>query len=293
MTAAIRAWLSTLPVGAGGVIMLTTHTFHAGELTLSYVEGPDNGPPLVMLHGVNGRWQALEPVMRAFADQWHVYACDLRGHGASGRAPSPGAYLVRDYGRDIEALVRGVLPGDEAVALMGFSLGAMVALGTAAALPDRIRALVLVEPPLMLRNHRFRELPIAPLMELAYETTRRRPTFDELLATTRSVMPDADETIVLAIAAQLSEIDPAVTDPDGLDRALDGLDLDAMLEAIPCPILLVHGEPALGSLVLEDDIAWARRHARDIAIVPVPGSGHDIPVEIVIERSRPFLAAVR
>lgn len=269
--------------------MVTTHTFDTGEVTLSYAEGPDTGPSLVLLHGATGRWQSLEPILPAFADHWHIYACDLRGHGESGRAPSPGAYLVRDYVRDIEAFVRGVLPGNDAVTLMGFSLGAMVALGTAADLTGTIRGLVLVEPPLMLRNHRFRELPIAPLFELAYETTRKQPTFDELMAVSRSVMPEADDAIVQAVATQLSKVDPALTDPDLLDRALQGLDLEAMLEAIQCPILLFHGEPALGSLILEDDIAWARQHARDVEVVHVPGSGHDVPLEVVVEETQRFL----
>ena len=272
--------------------MLTPHTFNTGQLTLSYVEGPDNGPPLLLLHGASGRWQAYEPVLLAFADHWHVYACDLRGHGESGRAPTPGAYLIRDFMRDIEAFVRGVMPADNAVTLVGFSLGALVALGTAAATPKRMRGLVLVEPPFMLRNHHFRELPIAPLMEMIHETTRKQPPFEELLAVTRSVLPEADDAIILAIATQLSKVDPGVTDPEVRDRVIEGLDLEAMLEAIPCPILLFHGEPALGALILEDDIAWARQHARTVDVVHVPGAGHDIPLELVVQHGERFIGAL-
>lgn len=272
--------------------MLTTHTFNTGELELSYAEGLANGDPLLLLHGASGRWQAYEPVLLAFADHWHVFACDMRGHGESGRAPTAGAYLVRDYVRDIGAFVRGVLPGDDRVTLVGFSLGAMVALGTAAALPERMRGLVLVEPPFMMRNHRFPELPIAPLMELIHETTRARPPFEELLAVTRSVLPEADDAIILMIATQLSKADPGITDPEVLDGALEGLDLEAMLEAIRCPILLFHGEPALGALILEDDIAWARQYARNVDVVQVPGAGHDIPLEMVVEHGMRFLGTV-
>lgn len=272
--------------------MLTTHTFNTGELELSYAEGPANGDPLLLLHGASGRWQAYEQVLLAFVDHWHVFACDMRGHGESGRAPTAGAYLVRDYVRDIEAFVRGVLPRNDHVTLVGFSLGAMVALGTAAALPERMRGLVLVEPPFMMRNHRFPELPIAPLMELIHETTRARPPFEELLAVTRSVLPEADDAIILMIATQLSKADPGITDPEVLDGALEGLDLKAILEAIRCPILLFHGEPALGSLILEDDIAWARQHARNVEVVHVPGAGHDIPLEMVVEHGMRFLGAL-
>lgn len=269
--------------------MFTTTTFHTGELTLSHVEGPDTGPPLVVLHGVTGRWQAHEPIMRALAEGWHVHACDLRGHGESGRAAGRDAYLLRDYVRDIEAFVRDGLTGHDRVALMGFSLGAMVALGVAAALPARTRGLVLVEPALMLRDHRFRELPIAGLLELAYEATRKDPAFEELVATCRAVMPEADDAIVLAVATQLGKIDPEVANPDVLDRGLEGVDLAAMLEAVTCPILLFHGEPALGSLVQPEDLEWVRRHAREVEIVPVEGAGHDIPTDVVVEHGRRFL----
>lgn len=269
--------------------MLTTHTFHTGELTLSYAEGSDAGPPLVLLHGINGRWQVHEQVLRALGDRWHVYGCDLRGHGESGRAPEPGAYRIRDYARDITAFIRKGIPGDEPVALIGFSLGAMVALGTAAALPGRIRGLVLVEPPFMLRTHRFRELPIADLLGTVYVATKDGPAFAELAGFCGAMMPDADEAIILAIATQLGKIDPQVTNPDVLDRGLEGVDLETMPGAIQCPVLLVHGEPALGSLLREDDVAWVQRHTGDVEVLAVDGVGHDIPDGIVMAGSRPFL----
>lgn len=272
--------------------MFTTHTFDTGELTLSYAEGPDNGPPLVLLHGVTGRWQAHEPLMRALMDRWHVYALDLRGHGESGRAPEHGAYLVRDYVRDIGAFIREGLPANAQVVLLGVSLGAMVALGTAAAIPDRVEGLVLIEPALMIRNHRFREMPIAGLMELAYETARKRLPFEELVATCRAVMPDADEAVIVAIATQPSKIDPEVTSPEVLDRTLEGSDLEAMVEAVTCPILLLHGDPALGSLVLLEDVAWMRHHARDVETVPVTGVGHGIPMEVITKETQRFLEAI-
>ena len=83
-----------------------------------------------------------------------------------------------------------------------------------------------------------------------------------------------------------------VLEVEVLDGALEGLDLEAMLEAIRCPILLFHGEPALGALILEDDIAWARQYARNVDVVQVPGAGHDIPLEMVVEHGMRFLGTV-
>lgn len=33
--------------------------FNTGSLTLNYMEGPPNGPPLLLLHALAGRWQTF------------------------------------------------------------------------------------------------------------------------------------------------------------------------------------------------------------------------------------------
>src|SRR5947209_5865240 len=38
---------------------ITEHEFDAGEVRLNYAEGPPNGPPLVLLHGLGRRWQVF------------------------------------------------------------------------------------------------------------------------------------------------------------------------------------------------------------------------------------------
>src|SRR5262245_38718842 len=96
---------------------------------LHYVEGPANGPTLVLLHGVarNGTdWQNLMPEL---VKEWHVVALDHRGHGESERSAA-GDYLVIDYVRDAAAFVREHCR--RPMTVFGHSLGAMVALGVAA-----------------------------------------------------------------------------------------------------------------------------------------------------------------
>jgi pimeloyl-ACP methyl ester carboxylesterase len=84
--------------------MLAERTLDTGTVTLHYVEGPDAGPPLLLLHGVTSRWQSFLNVMPVFTQRWHVFAADLRGHGHSGRVD--GRYGLMEYAADVVALLR-------------------------------------------------------------------------------------------------------------------------------------------------------------------------------------------
>ena len=75
---------------------------------------------------------------------WHVYAPDLRGHGKSERAS--GRYRLQDYANDVVAFLRQQL--DVAAAVIGHSLGGMIALLVAAQCPDCVRAVVVGDAPL-------------------------------------------------------------------------------------------------------------------------------------------------
>jgi len=83
--------------------MLPEKFFDTGELTINYAEGGESGPPLVLLHGLTGRWQDFQPVIPQLTPKWHVYGCDLRGHGKSGRIA--GHYYLTDYLRDLIAFL--------------------------------------------------------------------------------------------------------------------------------------------------------------------------------------------
>ena len=82
------------------------------EPALSYLKGPENGPPMVWLHGVSGRAERWREHLEAFADRWQVYALDARGHGLSGR--TPGHYLWLDHARGY--LVRDLVEDDPNIA---------------------------------------------------------------------------------------------------------------------------------------------------------------------------------
>lgn len=92
-----------------------------------------------------------------------VLALDCRGHGESAKPHDPAA-----YGRD--RMVRDVLELMDACALtradlLGFSMGAHLALGAALAAPERFKSLILGGVGAMLLEPNPRERPLAEALE--------------------------------------------------------------------------------------------------------------------------------
>ena len=98
------------------------------------------GPPLVLLHGIGTSSLEWNRAMPALARKRSVYAPDLlrpeRGRNHAGFSPSSLAYFVAEF---MDAL------GIERAAVVGNSLGGLVALRFALSSPSRVSALVLVD----------------------------------------------------------------------------------------------------------------------------------------------------
>ncbi len=100
-------------------------------------------PPVVMLHGWLDNslsFVRLAPELSAFTD---VYAVDLAGHGRSDHRPEGQSYLLADYVADLAELIEASF--SEPVDLVGHSLGGIVAMLYAAAFPEKVRKLVVID----------------------------------------------------------------------------------------------------------------------------------------------------
>jgi len=117
--------------------MLTEKTYQKDELTLNYAEGPDAGPPILFLHGLNDRWQFFQPLMPWLSQRYHVYALDFRGHGTSSHTPP---YRYIDHINDTIEFIKEII--GEKTTIYGTALGGMVSLMVAAKRPDLIKALI-------------------------------------------------------------------------------------------------------------------------------------------------------
>ncbi|MFE9802895.1 alpha/beta fold hydrolase [Streptomyces goshikiensis] len=100
-----------------------------------------SGPPIVLLHGLAGHAGEWDTLARSLSRRYRVVAVDQRGHGASERRP--GDVSRAAYVADAVAVI-GQLDLRRPV-LVGQSLGGHTAMLAAAAHPDLLRALVLIE----------------------------------------------------------------------------------------------------------------------------------------------------
>jgi pimeloyl-ACP methyl ester carboxylesterase len=106
--------------------------------------GTPERPPLVMLHGWMDVAASFQFVVDALAQERHVIAPDWRGFGLT-EAPAADSYWFPDYLGDLEALLDGLLPGQQPIDLLGHSMGGNVAMMYAGIRPARIRRLVNLE----------------------------------------------------------------------------------------------------------------------------------------------------
>src|SRR3989304_1582727 len=109
------------------------------------------GPPLVFGPPWSGDHAFFEPQVAHFSRRHRVVSVDLRGHGASD-APL-GDYSMETFAGDLAWIVR-TLELDRPV-VVGHSMGGVIALALGALHPESVRALVLLDAPL---------LPSAPLL---------------------------------------------------------------------------------------------------------------------------------
>ncbi|AMO77426.1 alpha/beta fold hydrolase [Pseudomonas citronellolis] len=118
------------------------------RLNLPHIElaahlfGPEDGKPVLALHG----W--LDNAM-SFArlapklDGLRIVALDFAGHGHSAHRAPGASYLLWDYAYDVLAVAEQL--GWERFSLLGHSMGAIVSVLLAGAMPERIERLALID----------------------------------------------------------------------------------------------------------------------------------------------------
>ncbi|WP_426270680.1 alpha/beta fold hydrolase [Dyella kyungheensis] len=107
------------------------------------VWGDEQAPPLLALHGWldnAGSYARLAPLL---AERWQVIALELPGHGHSDHLPPGMHYHFVDYVRTVLGAIDAL--GLTRFHLIGHSLGAGIASMVAAAKPERIDRLLLIE----------------------------------------------------------------------------------------------------------------------------------------------------
>ena len=236
---------------------ISEHQFQAGEVALNYAIGPDNGPQMVLLHGLAARWQTFMPLVPALSQEWQLSLVDLRGHGLSSRTPEH--YQLGDFVGDIVKFLEAQTTPP--IVLYGHSLGGWIALDIAARRPDLVRA-VIVGDSAIYTEHLDPDAAISYLSDL----------------------PIA----MRSLAKSLNQLDPAAMEAFHAGEMTIGYEPDTILPLIACPVLLLQADPTKGGLMIDGDVERARALVPHMQHVKFPGLGHGLHVE----DSGPILDAV-
>jgi lipase len=246
--------------------------------------GDTSLPALVCLHGVTSHGRHFEQLAGRLSDSFHVVALDLRGHGGSPWEPP------WNLEQHVDDVLDAAPPGP--ASWLGHSFGGRVAYETAAAAPDRVQRLVLLDPAIRLPPH---------VGLVAAENARRDRSyvsFDE------GIDRRYEESVLTTAPRELVEGELAVhllPDDDGRFRYryCQGAVVAAYgemtrepppFEQVGVPTLLVLGET---SYLPYDDLLDAHRAALgDLLIVEQIPAGHTLlwdALDDTAERVRNFL----
>jgi pimeloyl-ACP methyl ester carboxylesterase len=278
-------------------------SFDTDEVVLNYAEGPDNGPPFVLLHGGSGRWQYGEEFLGLLSQKWHVFAPDFRGHGKSSRGHA--SYRLVDYVRDTTAFLTEAVGRPPVV--YGHSLGGEVAVKTAANRPDLFRALIVGDAPLSIHNpateeptHRaqnelWQRLAGRPVSEIipALKGMLVRVSADAPPRPAREFFGDEHPWFAHQ-ALSLHQLDPAMLLAvlEGPAYMLGDYEPSRMLRAITCPVLLLAADPHEGAVLQDVEVEMALSLLADATLVRLHGVGHPLhgshPAQ-TLEAITPFL----
>lgn len=104
-----------------------------------------NGPALVLIPGLQGRWEYLRPAVDALSQSFRVLTLSL------------GAADLNGYADDVASLMKAA--GVDRATICGVSFGGLIAIRFAARYPSRCEALILASTPRPLlrlrRRHQF------------------------------------------------------------------------------------------------------------------------------------------
>jgi len=119
-----------------------TVSIPSGEIAVA--EAGTGGRPLLLVHGFTGAKEDFTDFLDDLAGAgWHAVAPDTRGHGRSFQPDSEDDYDFELYADDLWALVDAL--GWERFALLGHSMGGMIAQVAAVRDPSRLHALILMD----------------------------------------------------------------------------------------------------------------------------------------------------
>ena len=235
--------------------------------------GGRRGPSVLLLHGFTGRGADWSPFLPAIQKTCRTVVVDLLGHGRSAAPADPARHAIERQAADLAEILRrlDVAP----LFVVGYSMGARVALRLAITEPTLVRGLILESPSAGIADPRERATRTAADAQLADQL--ERDGLEAFLDAWEALPLFAPERRLPAAIQERIRRDRRRNRPDGLAASLRGAGQGSMeplfdrLRSVRCPTVVVTG--ALDTAGVERAVSVARR-VPSVRMLILPDRGH-------------------
>ena len=225
-----------------------------------------SGPPVVLVPGIQGRWEWMKPAVDALAARCRVVTFSLADE------PSCGAHFDAAHGFDcyVEQIREAMdLAGLQSAIVAGVSYGGLVAAAFAARHPERVDGLVLVSaiPPQWKPNARVRFFLRAPRALSPLFMLNSLRMYKEIATAIPGVLPGMGAALKHAL-----NVLTHMMSPGRMARRvhlLESAQLDRNLANLHVPTMVVTGEAQLDNVVpvrLTEEYVRMWPHAERVTI---------------------------
>ena len=287
--------------------MPTSHTYFSQRLKLHYLDwGNAGAAPVLLVHGVQDHAHNWDWVAEELADDFHVLAPDLRGHGDSEWAEG-GSYSKLDFAYDLLQLVdqENLAP----VHVISHSMGGTIGCLFTGAFPGKVRSLICIEGVGGYPNYLSQDGDPGPrihdwvtnIRRLAGRVPRRYPNLTDAFTRMQQANPHLSEARARHLTIHGSNQNEDGTYSWKFDNYthanspfdINFSDMTSLWENIVCPVLIVNADNGYPHRIGQEGTL---RHFPEVTLKIVEDAGHWVhhdQFETLIELTRNFLATQR
>lgn len=281
----------------------TSHSYFSQRLRLHYLDwGNEEAPHMLLVHGVHDHCHTWDWFAARFADDYHIVAPDLRGHGDSEWVRGSSYHHV-DYVYDLAQLVRQRELNPAVV--IGHSMGGTLAALYAGLYPGQVSALVLLEGVGLWPGMEDTFSPaerirtwIDNTRALAGRMPKRYPTLEDAYARMRAANAHLDDEQAhhLTVHGSNQNEDGSFSwKYDNYTHAypvyrVPAAETTSIWEEIDCPTLVLNAREGFGHRTGQNG---TMKHFRRGTLVDIADAGHWVhhdQLDEVVLATRNFLA---
>ena len=254
------------------------------ELAFGY--WPGQGAPVVALHGLTATYITFIGVAERLAGRRPVFAPDLRGRGDSDKPTGP--YGMAQHARDVAQAMRVLDFGPSVI--VGHSMGAFIATALAAAEPELVSGLILIDGgfalPMDEAARQIFEIGLSKRLAQLHQTYPSRQAYRDFWRSQPQFPPQDWSPWIEAFLDYELGGEPPRHRPKALDQGVrvdlaEGLKTDEIrerLEKIYVPVVMVRAEagflPGQPPLYPEAVIAEMGRYLPGLEVHTIQGTTH-------------------